>query len=235
MTDEETTGQSVSEIARKGPPPGLVIDLLLALYIGAWGLAFLVTGIAAVRVASFETSAILAEWIGVSMSPTLATALYRTLLWGGIGTVLSGTSMVVVAVWFAIRNSRARDDDPSLPLVRRDKTTLALLGAVVTTVTASIPLSPILGGAVSGFHGRTIGVSAIRHGALSGGLAVLPLVFPGVALVGAAATGGFGLLAVTVVVLLAGLVVYGTVLGAVGGLVGVLIAVRFGNADVLEN
>jgi len=107
----------------------------------------------------------------------------------------------------------------------------ALVGAVVTTVTAPIvPGAPLVGGLAAGYLQRGDRMDGVRVGALSGGLAVLPLVFLAVAfgglLVGLVGAGppGAGLLGGLGVVVLSLLVVVGlaylVVLGAVGGWVG---------------
>lgn len=52
-----------------------------------------------------------------------------------------------------------------------------LIGAVVTVILSFTVVSPIVGGAVAGYLEKTDGV---RVGAISGGIAVLPLLLFGV-------------------------------------------------------
>lgn len=113
-------------------------------------------------------------------------------------------------------------------MAQRSRLVNALIGAVVSVVTAFLPFSPVVGGAVAGYLEREGGVSV---GALSGVIAATPLAlvifllvavldfFPGVAAVG-------GLLVLVVVVLAA---LYTVGLGALGGLLGVYLAREFAN------
>ena len=50
----------------------------------------------------------------------------------------------------------------------------AVIGAVVTVVTTFIPFSPVLGGAVAGYLQQEDSSTALKVGALSGAIAVLP-------------------------------------------------------------
>lgn len=111
----------------------------------------------------------------------------------------------------------------------------ALVGAVVTVVTAPIvPGAPLVGGLAAGYLQRGDRTDGLRVGALSGGLAFLPLVFLAVAfgglLVGLVGAGppGAGLLGGLGVTVLSLLVVVGlaylAVLGAVGGWIGAYLA-----------
>ena len=107
----------------------------------------------------------------------------------------------------------------------------ALVGAAVTVVTVSlVPFSPLLGGAVSGYLEGGDTRDALRVGALSGLLALIPVlllfIFLGnVALVFFAGTGGefplfaAGIGAFVVLAVLVGLL-YIMLLSAVGGWVG---------------
>ncbi|EJN59035.1 DUF5518 domain-containing protein [Halogranum rubrum] len=106
----------------------------------------------------------------------------------------------------------------------------ALIGAVVSVVTAFLPFSPVIGGAVAGYLERRNGASV---GALSGVIAAIPLaliiflaasVF--VVVPDPAAAGGIFLF-IAVAVVLASL--YTIALGALGGFVGVYLADEFAN------
>ncbi|MCU4718307.1 DUF5518 domain-containing protein [Halapricum hydrolyticum] len=50
----------------------------------------------------------------------------------------------------------------------------AVIGAVVTVVTTFIPFSPVLGGAVAGYLQKEDSSTALKVGALSGAIAMLP-------------------------------------------------------------
>lgn len=103
----------------------------------------------------------------------------------------------------------------------------ALIGAVVSVVTAFLPLSPILGGAVAGYLNRRDGV---RVGAISGAMAAVPfvaIVFLGASLFVFVPSGAaVNLLFVLLLVLLVS-VLYTVALSAIGGYVGVYLADEF--------
>lgn len=109
----------------------------------------------------------------------------------------------------------------------------ALIGAVVTVVTAFIPFSPVLGGGVAGYLQEGGDREGLRVGALSGLLAAIPIMlifglvvmlFLGIAVAGEVA----GPLFVVAVLLVIALFVVGytVVLSAVGGMVGAALADR---------
>jgi hypothetical protein len=115
-----------------------------------------------------------------------------------------------------------------------DAVTAAVLGAVVTALTAFLPFSPVLGGGVAGYlrrRGRRAGTEA---GALSGVVAALPLVVVFLFLIGgfAVATAELGVGfagAVVGVALTVGLVVavvYTVGLSALGGYLAVRLSER---------
>lgn len=110
----------------------------------------------------------------------------------------------------------------------------ALIGAVVTVVTAFIPFSPVLGGGVAGYLHQGGDRAGLRVGTLAGLLAAIPLLaifgilvlvlFFGIAVSGEVAGPLFivGIL-VTIALFVVG---YTVVLSAVGGLVGAVLAER---------
>lgn len=110
----------------------------------------------------------------------------------------------------------------------------ALIGAVVTVVTAFVPFSPVLGGGVAGYLQEDRDRDGLRVGALSGLFAAVPLLLVvGLVLLvmvfGMAVTGEVAAPLFVVVVLLAValfVVAYTVVLSALGGLIGVAIAER---------
>lgn len=110
----------------------------------------------------------------------------------------------------------------------------ALIGAVVTVVTAFIPFSPALGGGVAGYLQQGGDRQGLRVGALSGLLAAIPIMlifglifvvmFLGIAVSGEVAG---PLFVVGILVVIALFVIgYTVVLSAVGGLVGAALADR---------
>ena len=115
---------------------------------------------------------------------------------------------------------------------RSDRWLHALIGAVVTVVTAFIPFSPALGGGVAGYLHQGTDREGLRIGALSGVIASVPLLaILGLVVIvvvfGMAVTGEIALpLFVVAILLVIALFVvsYTVVLSAVGGLVGAAIA-----------
>lgn len=120
----------------------------------------------------------------------------------------------------------------------RDRSMLAdaVLGAVVTVLLAFVPLSPVLGGAVAGYlHGEKGG----RVGALSGLVVALPPLVFLVAVLGAFSLESsftvvlrlIGELPLLFTYLFVGSVLYGPVLGAVGGVMGAEVSPRRSTAE----
>lgn len=95
-----------------------------------------------------------------------------------------------------------------------------LIGAVVTVLLSFTVFSPILGGAVAGYLEKADGV---RVGAISGAIAVLPLLLFGVLFFGVFAVGGMpvamGLIFLPILFVFAVIWVVG--LSALGGYLGV--------------
>ena len=124
--------------------------------------------------------------------------------------------------------------EPTTAARPRSTWTNALVGAVVTVVTAVIPFSPALGGGVAGYLQGGTDRDGLRVGALAGLLAAIPLllVFGLVVLVmsfGMVVTGEMAgpLFVVALLFVIALFVVaYTVVLSAVGGLVGSALADR---------
>lgn len=107
----------------------------------------------------------------------------------------------------------------------------ALVGAAVTALLSFVPLSPVLGGGVSGYLHRDRGGVV---GALSGLLATVPLVVVlwiafgifSLVLSAAEVPQGSAFVGVVLALVVVVVVVYATVLGAVGGVLGASMAQR---------
>ncbi len=101
----------------------------------------------------------------------------------------------------------------------------ALIGAVVTIVTAFLPFSPVLGGAVAAYLSDADTGDGVRIGAISGAIATIPMILVGFLFVSiflfGHAPGGF---AVFLFVLGVIVVLYTAGLSALGGYVGAYIA-----------
>lgn len=217
-----------SALAR--PLPAFV-DWLLSAIIALAGLALLLAGTALRVVVDWTFLAAAIARGDLAGDPFTDAELLEiansVVTWIGLGLLLTGVVMVVVAIWYAYARHRARgnaaEGEPVGSYVAN-----AVVGAVTTGLLSFLPLSPAVGGALAGYlehaeSGRSVGV-----GALSGLLAVAPLLSVGVFLLVGLVAGllvieAAGLALVVGAAVALGLLVVGTVsagLGAVGGYVG---------------
>ena len=94
--------------------------------------------------------------------------------WTGFGLAVTGLGMLAFAVWFVVgrhrTHRRARAGEPV-----SSYSSFAVLGAVTAAFLSFIPLSPVLGGALAGYLERGESARIVSVGAVSGLLAVLPL------------------------------------------------------------
>lgn len=94
--------------------------------------------------------------------------------WTGWGLLVTGIGLVLFAVGYVFARHRAYRDTPDTESVGSFRS-YAVLGAVVTGLLSFLPFSPVIGGGVAGYlerygTGRTVSV-----GALSGLLAMVPV------------------------------------------------------------
>ncbi|MEF8812921.1 MAG: DUF5518 domain-containing protein [Halovenus sp.] len=147
--------------------------------------------------------------------------------WAGAGLLVTGLAMVLFAVGYVFLRRRARKragPDDSL----RSYGAHAVLGALASVVFSFLPFSPAFGGALAGYLERGESDRTASVGALSGFLAVAPLLVLLVFVLGGLVTGmraiGQGeLAAVTSLVLLFATVFAALIssgLGALGGYLG---------------
>lgn len=153
------------------------VTWLVSLFLVLGGLAFGFVGATSTQVASSTwVAGMVAEGRLQSAELTSAelTDVTNALLWwGGTGLAVVGLALVVAGIGFLVVRHRTR-------AARRagspDATTSAVVGAVVTVLTAFVPLSPMLGGAAAGYlrnGGRGAGT---RTGAIAGLVAAVPVV-----------------------------------------------------------
>ncbi|WP_236544738.1 DUF5518 domain-containing protein [Salinirussus salinus] len=153
------------------------VTWLVSLLLVLGGLAFAFAGTLFTQVASGSWVArMVAEGRLQSTELTAAelTDVTNALLWwGGAGLVVVGLAMVVAGVGFLVvrRRTRAARGDGS-----PDTVTSAVVGAVVTVLTAFVPLSPVLGGAAAAYLRKGDRETALRVGALAGLVAAVPVV-----------------------------------------------------------
>jgi hypothetical protein len=221
-----------SDEMRPSKPLSKLIDWLTATFLVLGGLGFAALGAGLYSLADRQR---IADWVteGTLTSTELTDAelidtTQALLTWGGVGTAVTGLLLVVSGVAFLVYRIRVRHDAEA---VAPDSVTLAIVGGVVTIVTSFIPLSPILGGAVSGYFRGGDTSSGARVGAYAGLIAAIPFVLLGLFLVGglvvATAELGLGSLGVfaglaTVFGILVS-VAYLVGLSALGGYIGVAV------------
>lgn len=150
---------------------------------------------------------------------------------GGVALAVTGVLLVVAGVAFLVVRTRSRRAGEAGP----DTVTNAVVGALVAAVTAFVPLSPVLGGAVAAYLQGGDRDEGTRVGGLSGLVGVAPVVVLLVVLVvvfAVAATevalGGVVAVVVAAAMLfsVAVSVLYAVVLGALGGYLGVALSER---------
>lgn len=154
-----------------------------------------------------------------------------TVAWAGLGLLVTGALMIVVAVGYVYRQRTLRRETGSDGRVSNFAAN-AVAGSVAAVVLSFIPFSQALGGAVAGYLEHDATGKSVRVGAVSGLLGVVPavVVVPFVLvglLSGLAATSASGLGTVVVGVTVVG-VLFGAAfaagLGAAGGYAGGYVA-----------
>jgi len=218
-------------------PLSRLVDWITATLLVLGGLMFTTLGTAISAVADRER---VATWVadGQLTSTELTDAelvdtTLALLTWGGIGLIVTGLLLVVGGFGFLLYRRRARET-ATTETDQPDSVTLAIVGAVVTVVTSFVPLSPILGGVVSGYLGGGDGADGTRVGAYAGLVAAVPLTILVLSLLGGlvivAIELGLGGIAVFVAlaVVFASLVAVAYLVGlsALGGYIGVSLAAR---------
>ncbi|WP_458185104.1 DUF5518 domain-containing protein [Haladaptatus sp. NG-WS-4] len=104
----------------------------------------------------------------------------------------------------------------------------AIIGAVVTIVTAFIPFSPVLGGALAAYLEDSNTDDGVRIGAISGAIATVPMILAGFLFVSIFAFGGVpGGFLVFLVLLGVFALLYTMGLSALGGYVGAYLAAEY--------
>ena len=165
----------------------------------------------------------------VLSDPELVDITYAMAWWGGVGLAVVGLLMLVGGVAFFIYRRRERQRRTETGVAAPDTTTNAIVGAVVTSVTSFVPLSPILGGIVAGYLQRGERADGARVGGLSGLVAAVPIALLFVSLIiglvgvstefGAGVEAGFVAIVLVVAAIVASL--YLVALSAIGGYLGV--------------
>lgn len=136
---------------------------------------------------------------------------YALAWWGGLGLLVVGALLIIAGIGYAWYRYRARQTGAPTTAWPH-----AVIGAVVSMVTAFVPLSPLIGGIVAGYLEGGTNNNRARVGALSGLVASIPMVILFVFLIG-----GFIVVAME---LNLGIV---SAVGAIGLIVGLFVAVLY--------
>lgn len=231
-----TTSDDIRDEMRPSRPVSRLVDWLTAAFLILGGMLFAALGTGFYTLADRER---IATWVAdgrlTSTELTDAELIDTTqalLTWGGIGVAVTGLLLAVSGVAFLVYRGRVRRN--SVDTAAPDSITLAIVGGVVTIVTSFVPLSPVLGGAVSGYLRGGDGRGGARVGAYAGLVAAIPFALLGLFVVGGFAVavaelglGGLGVFVGLAIVfaMLVG-VAYLVGLSALGGYVGVSFAKR---------
>jgi hypothetical protein len=234
MSSTYSTDDTVAQSDGATPRPvSKLVDWLVAAFLVLGGVVFAGLGALMYSVADLDFIASLVA-DGRLQSTELTDAqlievTYGLLWWGAIGLAVTGALLLGSALVFVAYRRRARRRRAEAGVETPDTAAIALAGGVVTIVTSFVPLSPILGGFVSGYLRGGDSADGARVGAYSGLVATLPLAVLGLVLLGGfavvAAELALGAVAVfvgfaLVFALLVG-VGYMVALGALGGYFGV--------------
>jgi hypothetical protein len=240
MTATETTTESRARTGSSGSPVRLprYVDWLVAGVLALLGAALVFGGGSLVALADVtairelvEAGTIRSDVLG---DRALVDATYGLLRWGGIGLVATGVATWLGTVGYLAYRRRETARQETLGATERGPLTNAVVGAVASVVLSTVPFSPVLGGALAGYLQRGGRRVDTETGALSGLLAVLPLVAAVTVLVGGTVAEVAWALDAVDAVVLAGLLGVGVLftvllsvaLGALGGLLGGRIAAR---------
>lgn len=90
--------------------------------------------------------------------------------WVGIGLVVTGGLMVIVAVAVVVTHGRARRNNRSTP-----RWVLAMMGAVVGTILGFVPFSPAIGGGAAAYFDPDQHRGGTGTGTIAGLFAAIPL------------------------------------------------------------
>lgn len=145
--------------------------------------------------------------------------VYNLLVWGGRGLLVTGLLVAAVGVAFVVHRRRVRASEAGRP----DAITTAVLGAVVTTVTMMVPLSPLLGGGVAGYFGGVDRRRGATRGAYAGVLTAVPLALVLGFLVWGTVVAGTPVIGLVMLGAAAFSVLYTVALSAAGGYLAVVI------------
>ncbi|MFB6073137.1 MAG: DUF5518 domain-containing protein [Halobacterium sp.] len=217
-SDASPTGPGRSSLLLSKPVDWLVAALLVVPSLG-----FLAGGVALYTGADRrEIAELVAEGTIESTFLTdaeLVDVSYSMATWGGIGLAVTGLLVAGVGVAYLAHRSRNRTGAG-----RPDTLTVAVLGAVVTSVVSFVPFSPVVGGGVAGYLAGETAAAGARLGAVSGLLLAVPLTVLFAFLTVGVLDAGVVFLAGVLLVAFAVSALFVVALSALGGYLGVYVA-----------
>lgn len=167
--------------AAGGPVPEFV-DWILGACLAVAGMLSLIGGGAtlflvdrALLVEGIEDEAVTVTIGTTELTDAEAVTVAEALIsWTGIGLVVTGFGMLLVAVWYVVSRRRAHRRAGDGERVS-SYTSFAALGAAATVLLSFVPLSPALGGAIAGYLERKESERTVSVGTLAGVLPIVPL------------------------------------------------------------
>jgi len=220
--------------AADGPLPEFV-DWILGVLIALGGLVSVIGGSALVFLVDRET---LAEGIEEgTITVTIFTAdltedemlevVAAVVSWSGAGLLITGIATILFAAGYVVVRHRTRQQASKGERIPSYGANI-VFGAVATGVFSFIPFSPGIGGALAGYLERADSDRSVSVGALSGLLAMLPILLTllfvlGGLMVGLSVIDQGGMALLTGATMLFVLMIVATIgagLGALGGYVG---------------
>lgn len=228
IDSDESTNPDVPDVPS-------VLDWLLGGLVVLGGFVLALPGVllyTAVDRANVETVVASEDFTVEGMTePEFVDLTLALLPWLAAGLLVTGLAMIAVGIAYVVHRRRVHAR-AAAGEATSNYPAHALLGAVVSTVTSFVPLSPVLGGLVAGYLERGDSERTISVGAASGLVVSAPFFLIGL-FVAAGLVAGFTALGDTGLGwIVAGLVILGAllslgftaVLGAVGGWIGGKIA-----------
>lgn len=215
------TSDEIRDELRPSKPLSRFVDWLTTTFLVLGGVLFTTVGAGLYSLADRSR---IAAWVadGRLTSTELTDAelidvTHSLLTWGGVGMAVIGLLLALGGVAFLAYRSRVRRT--SMEAATPDVVVLAVVGAVVTVMTSFVPLSPVLGGLVSGYLRGGDAQGGARVGAYAGLVASIPFALLTLFVLGglAVATAELGLGGLGVFV---GLAVVVSLLVSVASLVG---------------
>lgn len=223
-----TTTSGTFDDGGNGAPLPAIVDWAAGAIVGIIGLLGVAGGITLVTSArrEFVADFVTQETVEPeSLSPAeVTTLLVDVAWWTGIGLVIAGVLTLAGGIVFVWLRRRERADSGAYGILSSGG-----LGAIVAGVGSFIPLSPLLGGAVSGYiTGTPEQRSPIKSGAFAGLFTAIPaffiVIFVAIGLIqGFDTIGRADLRALTGAVTVIGAVItilLSTAIAAIGGYVG---------------